>query len=188
MSPKKHKKSSKNFSDERLSMLNYIYTEVRESYIAKKEQLHAKTDAANLLLVTWAFVLSSIIGLFQAGILHSNNTQSVILLIATMIISVFTCVIATVKSDYEVTVPNVDNLWKEYNNFVELGYNNKYAQLQLKERNAGAFVRARSILQASLEKKSKRISFAAIILVIELGLLIFYCILPDFYISIGSYC
>lgn len=164
--------------------LDFLHTTIKKSYLDKKSQLHSKTEAANLLLMTWAFVFGGIVGLYQAGILHSSNTQSIVLLLSVMFVSIFLCVISTILSDYEVSAPNITGLWREYCDAVIQNNANIQYYVQMKEHVTSAFITARALDQRSLEKKSKRLTAAAVILLVALLLLVFYVIFPDFKISI----
>lgn len=173
------KKLYKIAQKQRLQILDLLYQEAHKTYANKKDQLRAKTNTANLLLASWAFVFGGMVGLFQANILHSANMQSILIMLLIMSSSMVLCVFSTIASDYEASAPNVSELWKEYEYMVKNGNIDNNSCTSIKERVTFSLVKARVLSQHNLEKKSKRLTIASVLLLVELGLLLLYVIYPD---------
>lgn len=169
---------------QRLQVLDLLYQESHKSYASKKEQLRAKSNAANLLLASWAFVFGGMVGLFQANVLHPTNVQSILIMLLIMSASMALCVFSTIASDYEASAPNVSGLWKEYEQMVERGNIESGSYTSIKERVTHALIKSRVLSQHNLEKKSKRLTIASLLLLVELGLLLLYIVFPDLVILV----
>lgn len=179
------KKKSYQIAQERRSqILDLLYQESHKTYTGKKEQLRAKSNAANLLLASWAFIFGGMVGLFQANILHATNVQSILIMLLIMSVSMVLCVLSAIASDYEASAPNVSELWKEYEQMVESGNIDGGSYISIKERITSSLVKARALSQHNLEKKSKKLTIASVFLLVELGLLLLYTMLPDLVISV----
>lgn len=169
--------------ERRLDILDFICQEAHKTYEHKKEQLHSKINASNLLLISWTLIFSGIVGLLQAGVLQASNTQSILIMLSVMTLSVTLCIVSVINPKNEESAPNVERLYKEYCDAVENYSTDQDKLISLKEKATGSLIKARATSQNKLEQKSKMLRPAFILFLVELMLLLTYILFPNLMIQ-----
>lgn len=166
-------------SENRRELLDIILASAQQKHEERYRELSAKDRTAELVLISWGFIFGGIAGLYQAGVLNVENIQQTTILFVPIILSLCICIKEVIWKQKRIDVPNIQELWKEYNDIVGNPQENYDYSLATKEGLLVAYCEAEEKNRNKLAKVARNLSYASLMIPIELILVAVFIVFKD---------
>lgn len=169
--------------NKREELIDIVLAHAKEKHEKRYTELGEKLRTIELILITWAFVFAGITGLYQANILNSHNKQQILTILVPMIISIALCVTNGMLRSKQQDTPNLTRLWTLYGQAVSDNFNGRDYSMSVKEELAQAYIVSEQENRRKLEGKAFKLSWASLLVVVELILVVIFIIFKDLKIT-----